>query len=115
MADEHTRLLEEVMLAASEAGHRLWNNNRGSVRMPDGSWLTYGVGPNGASDLLGLTRRLILPEHIGQTWAVFTAVEGKTGKQTPRKDQEQFLQAIERLGGVATWGTDPDDILKDLR
>lgn len=55
----------------------------------------------GSSDLIGWTPVRITPEMVGQTIAVFTAAELKTGKQTVTDEQATFLEAVEKAGGIA--------------
>ena len=55
----------------------------------------------GSSDLIGWTPLVITPDMVGQTVAVFTAVELKTGTLTASDDQLTFLRAVEKGGGIA--------------
>jgi hypothetical protein len=105
MGHKEGDLNDELMLEASRLGHRLWRNNNGVAFHKDGSVVRYGVAGNGAADLLGFTVVEITPDMVGRKVAVFTAVEAKTGKQKPRKDQQDFLDMVRRKGGIALWGT----------
>ena len=44
---------------------------------------------------------VIGPEHLGQTLAVFSALEVKTTRGRIREEQEKFLQLVQQLGGRA--------------
>ena len=57
--------------------------------------------PKGFSDLFGFKRRVITPEDVGKTLAVFCALEikTKTGRVTP--EQEAFVRAVQKAGGHA--------------
>jgi len=60
-----------------------------------------GKATSGGSDKIGWTPKLINAEHVGQTWAVFTAVEEKSlayPKLTP--DQKNFLDQVTLAGGL---------------
>jgi len=111
MGAKEGELNDDLMLEASRRGHRLWRNNNGVAFHKDGSVVKYGVGGNGAADLLGFTVVEITPDMVGRKVAVFTAVEAKTGRQVPRQDQRDFLNMVRRKGGIATWGTDPRYII----
>lgn len=114
MGQKEGDLNAAIMMGATKLGHRLFRNQRGKYQKPDGSWISYGIGPNGASDLLGFARVTITPEMVGETVAVFLVVEAKTGLQKPRGDQERFLAAVRRLGGIALWGRDAETVLSQL-
>lgn len=114
MASNHEDLNDRLLLGASDLGHRLWRNARGIAYNRDGSTVKFGVGPNGAGDLLGGTRVVVTPEMVGQTLLVFTSVEAKTGNQRPREDQRAWLDTIKRLGGIALWGRQADPLLAQL-
>ena len=90
-------LIRRIMLQASEQGARLWRNNCGMLQDKDGRWIKYGVCNPGGSDLIGFTPRIIAGEQV----AVFTAIEAKTGRLKPTHEQDSFLLAVERAGGIA--------------
>jgi len=91
---------QRIRLECSRGPARLWRNNVGSLRDQRGQMVTYGLC-RGSSDLIGLRQVVIGPEHLGQTLAVFTAIEvkGARGRATP--EQEAFIAAVQRLGGLA--------------
>lgn len=90
-------LIRRILLQASEQGARLWRNNCGMLQDAQGRWVRYGVCNPGGSDLIGFTPRIIAGEQV----AVFTAIEAKTGRLRPTHEQESFLAAVERAGGIA--------------
>lgn len=94
-------LIRRILLAQSERGARLWRNNVGVLQDKEGRFVRYGVCSPGGSDLLGWTPVEILPSHVGTTLAIFTAIEAKTGRLKPTHEQESFLAAVERAGGIA--------------
>ena len=55
----------------------------------------------GSSDLIGFTTVEITPDMVGQKIAVFTAVEVKTKKGRPSKEQLNFIKLIRTFGGRA--------------
>lgn len=106
-------LLARIRLAASAAGARLFRNNVGVLRDARGRHVRYGLCP-GSADLIGWVPYRILPEHVGQTVARFTAVEVKaaTGRATPA--QTAFLAAVRRAGGVAFVARSEEDAVSLL-
>lgn len=94
-------LIRRIMLQASEQGARLWRNNCGQMQTADGRWVRYGVCNPGGSDLIGFTPHVVVPSDVGRSLAIFTAIEAKTGRLKPTHEQESFLAAVERAGGIA--------------
>lgn len=92
-----SELIRRILLQASEQGARLWRNNCGMLQDAQGRWVRYGVCNPGGSDLIGFTPRVIAGERV----AIFTAIEAKTGRLKPTHEQESFLAAVERAGGIA--------------
>ena len=103
---KESNLSREILLAASREGHRLFVNARGKgfvggkvIRNPNGSvtlWgaaqITFGLGPDGASDLCGWTKD-----------GKFAALEVKKPKRGARisEGQPEFIAAVLRAGGRA--------------
>lgn len=57
--------------------------------------------PTGFADLFGLVPRNITPVDYGRTLAVFAAIECKTDTGRASKQQNAFLQAVQREGGIS--------------
>ena len=79
---------------------KLWRNNRGQVMLPNGGRLTYGVGPNGASDFIGYRRVTITQDMVGRYIAQFLCVESKRPTKRGTDDQLEFIARVENDGGV---------------
>lgn len=90
-----------IRIALSELGSRLFRNNVGLAETADGRKIRFGLC-KGSSDLIGWTPVVITEEMIGQTLAVFTAVEVKTPKGRVSLDQQRFIDAVLDAGGIAT-------------
>jgi hypothetical protein len=103
-------VVDPLLLKASMLGHRLFRNNQGVGRMPDGSMVKFGIGAGG-SDTIGWTRLVVTPGMVGHVVAVFTAIEAKAGIKKPTKQQQAFLATVREHGGLALWGNDSDDIM----
>lgn len=62
------------------------------------SRVTYGVGPNGAADLVGFETVRIGREHVGEVWARAAVAEVKTPAGRVRPGQGTFARTARRLG-----------------
>jgi uncharacterized FAD-dependent dehydrogenase len=51
--------------------------------------------------LIGYRQVVIGPEHVGQTVAVFAAVEVKTNTGRATRDQQAFVKHVQAAGGIA--------------
>lgn len=109
---------QALRLEAAEKGILLWRNNSGALQDAEGRWVRYGLCNDSkqlnerykSSDLIGLTPRLIEPQHVGERWGVFTAREAKkpgwryTG--TPREvAQSNYMDLVNAMGGDAQFAT----------
>ena len=63
--------------------------------------MQFGVASPGGSDLIGYRQVVIGPEHVGQTVAVFAAVEVKTNTGRATRDQQAFVKHVQAAGGIA--------------
>lgn len=100
---------KRVWLAVSKAGARLWRNNVGMLEDKTGRWVKFGVGGKGGSDYIGLTPVKILPEHVGRTFAVFTALEIKGEGTKIKDDQIRYIELVRRAGGIAGIAYGPEE------
>lgn len=108
-----TTLMHRILLACSKAGARLFRNNVGVAHHADGSRVVYGLC-KGSSDLIGWTPVRITPAMVGQTVAVFTALEVKTGRQRATRAQSQFLTVLYSQGGIASVVKSEDEAVRIL-
>lgn len=107
--DSESALLYRLLIHCSELGARLWRNNCGQLQDKRGRWIRYGVANPGGSDLIGYLPVTIRPEHVGQTLAVFVAIEGKSDTGTLRPEQRQFLKVVQGHGGLVCVARDESD------
>jgi len=78
-------LYRQIQLAASKCGARLWRNNVGVLVDLDGRPVRFGLANESkasnvglkSSDLIGITPYVIMPEHVGRIFGVFTSIEVK--------------------------------------
>lgn len=93
-------LQQRIRLELGRGPVRLWRNNVGALRDQRGQLVSYGLC-RGSSDLIGLRRLTIGPEHLGQNLAVFAAIEVKSERGRLAAEQQQFLEVVRELGGLA--------------
>lgn len=111
--NKETPLMRRLQLAATTLGSRLLRNNVGQTVTKDGRVIRYGLAV-GSSDLIGWTPVRIGPEHVGQTLAVFTAVEVKVPGSYPTKQQRDFLAAVQAAGGIGLVARNEDDLRRGI-
>ena len=121
---EH-RIQNEIRLSISGKA-TLFRNNCGTAWTGDVTTLKDGSvlirNPRilhaglcaGSSDLIGWRSLTITPEMVGQTVAVFAALEvkSKTGRATA--GQKNFCQRVTEAGGFAGIVKSPDEAKKTL-
>jgi hypothetical protein len=93
-------LQQRIRLELGRGAVRLWRNNVGALRDQRGRLVSYGLCP-GSSDLIGLRRLRVAPEHLGQELAVFCALEIKSQRGRPTAEQQRFLAQVGAMGGLA--------------
>lgn len=105
---------QEVRLAAAKAGKLLWRNNVGVLKDQRGVPVRYGLANDNkalnekikSSDLIGISPRVVQPEHVGQVWGLFYAEECKPGgwvytATEHEQAQLQFINLVLAHGGIA--------------
>lgn len=66
----------------------------------------------GSSDLIGWTSKEITSDMVGQKIAIFTALEVKTQKGRATKQQENFVNAVLKAGGIAGFPKSSDEAVE---
>lgn len=94
-------ILQLCRIAASECGATVWRNNQGAYEK-DGYHIKYGVCNPGGSDLIGI--------YKGR----FLALEVKKPGGRVTTEQAQFIEYVNRAGGIAGIVYSPDDVKKLL-
>jgi hypothetical protein len=111
----------EIRIAASKLGARLFRNSKGVFYTKDlQRQVEAGLIAPGSSDLIGWTKVKITSEMVGETVAVFTAIEVK--KRLPRnfehcgtEDQRNFILQLREAGGIASFCDDANNLKKLLQ
>ena len=96
MRNPETNIMNKIMLAMSKKGYLCWRNQVGLFKTLDGR--TVNIGIKGSSDLMAVKPTVITPEMVGQTLAVFVAVEVKTATGRQSEPQKKWQNAVEKLG-----------------
>jgi len=94
------QIQQRIRLELSRGPVRLWRNNTGTLYDRQGRPVQFGLC-RGSSDLIGLRSVTIGPEHVGQTMAVFAALEVKSATGRPTPEQVAFIETVRDLGGLA--------------
>lgn len=92
-------LMREIQLRLTEEGHRVFRNNIGVCQTKHGDYIRYGVCNPGGSDLIGWTKD-----------GRFLAVEVKTATGRLSAQQDSFLQAVCKSGGVGIVARSVEDV-----
>lgn len=102
-----TEAAYQSRMRATASAHGLWlfRNNVGACTTRDGRIVRYGLLP-GSADCIGWLPYVVQPEDVGRTLAVFASVEFKTTKGVIRPDQQAWLEAVKRAGGLAVVARD---------
>lgn len=80
---------------------RIWRNNTGSIKTPDGRFVTFGL--KGSADILGIMRG-----------GRFLAIEVKTATGRQSEHQKNFQNMIESFGGVYILARSAEDVKRRL-
>lgn len=116
-----------IMLALSKRNAKIFRNNVGvgwqgnSYRRPNGDIVIVNPRPlhaglmTGSSDLIGWRSVVVTTDMVGQTVAVFVAVEVKQPMKKPTEAQRNFIDMVLGAGGYAGVATNDDEALDVLR
>jgi hypothetical protein len=102
----------DVRLFRNSAGHgftgEVVDYTDGIAVLANARRVTFGL-VEGASDLIGLKRITITPEMVGRDMAVFVALEVKSERGRPTKQQTAFVDMVNGFGGIAAVVKSVDD------
>ena len=96
MQNPETKIQNKIMMDMSKKGYLVWRNQVGLFKTMDGR--TVNIGIKGSSDLMAIKPTVITPDMVGQTLAVFVAVEVKTATGRQSEPQKKWQKAVEKLG-----------------
>jgi hypothetical protein len=104
-----SNILQLCRLKCSQLGKVMFRNNTGKLKDINGRLISFGLCV-GSSDLIGYTSKIITADMIGKTIAIFTAYEVKKIGGKPTKEQQIFIDNVNKAGGVAKIIYSPDEI-----
>lgn len=115
-----SRVQSMVRLEAAQKNVILWRNNVGALLDERGIPVRYGLANESkamnqaikSSDLIGLRRVVIQPQHVGHFFGQFVARECKEGSWKFRGDkhetaQKVFIDLVNANGGDAAFAPGP--------
>lgn len=94
-------------VAQAVVGRIIWIRETCAVRLQPGDAVVRNARVlhagliKGSGDLIGWTEVVVTPEMVGQTIAVFTSVEVKSGSGRSDRDQVKWRENVKRAGGFA--------------
>lgn len=114
---------QSIQLEAPKMGVTLMRNNNVAFKDESGRMVRAGLGnvspnqPFKSSDLIGWTEIIVTEEMIGQRLAIFTAIEVKSEKWKPSKDereekQNNFIKWVKSRGGIASMVNSVEEFVK---
>ena len=121
MAKE-SNIQKKIMLAASKYSRvfrnnvgigwtgNVFNTSKGDKLIKNARPLRAGLC-TGSSDLIGWTEKIITPDMVGKNIAIFTAIEVKTDKGRASKDQLNFIEQVNKSGGIAGVCRSENDVI----
>lgn len=112
---KESNIQQDVRLALSQSGVVSFRNNSGAYEDERGRWVRYGVGQPGGSDLIGWRQIVVTPDMVGKSLAVFVAVEVKTPTGKATEAQMNFLDQVNKAGGIAGIVRSKEDALALLK
>ena len=98
---KESAIQQDVRLTLSKGGVVTFRNNQGAYEDHHGRWIRYGVGQPGGSDLIGWKQTIVTPDMVGKPIAIFAAVEVKTESGRVTEAQQNFIDQVNKSGGIA--------------
>jgi len=74
----------------------------------------YGLH-KGSADIIGWESVDITPEMVGKKIAVFLAIEVKSEKGKPTKEQQNFIEQVNKSGGIGIITNNVEDVINKLK
>lgn len=116
-----SEIQQKIQIEGPYHNCQLLRNNSGALKNNRGEVVRYGLGNISSkhnkqmksSDLIGFTTKVITPDMIGKTVAIFTAVEVKAEHFNTSDEriiaQQNFINWVVRHGGIAGFAKSVDD------
>lgn len=118
-----SEIQQKIQIEGPYHNCQLLRNNSGVLKNEQGTPVRYGLGNISSkhnkqmksSDLIGFTSKIITPEMIGKTVAIFTSIEIKNSENSINSNseriiaQQNFINWVLRHGGIAGFAKSVDD------
>lgn len=114
MAQEENNIVNSIMKECSRIGGRLFRNNVGTATTKDGRFIKFGLTV-GSGDCIGYLPIVITEKMVGKTVAVFLSVESKTAKGVVKPEQQNWIDNVKKMGGIAFIARSIDDFNRELK
>jgi len=86
----------------------------GAAMLANARRVTFGLC-EGASDLIGIQRVKVTPEMVGKDIGVFVAIEVKSDRGRPTREQTAFINMVNNFGGVGVVAKSVEEAAGALR
>lgn len=126
MSNQETIIQNKIRLALAKSGATTFRNSvgqgwtgktvdqgQGYITLATPRPLVAGLCV-GSSDVIGWKPVTITPEMVGQTVAVFVAMEIKTPVGRASAEQLKFIAAAKKAGSITGFPTSPDEAIRLL-
>ena len=106
-----TAIMQDIRLALGQSpGIKMFRQNVGAYKDPrSGRLVRYGLH-TGSADLIGWQSVVITPDMVGKQFARFVSIEVKTPKGVLSPEQEIWLAAVQKAGGIAVVARSVEDV-----
>lgn len=105
-----TEVYAPVKEWARSKGGQLYRNPRGLMPLANGRMMKFGVGPDGAGDLIGPIPVRITQSMVGRTIAVYAEIELKReGGGVIAEHQQRRIDYLRDMGAIAGVARNPVD------
>lgn len=114
---EESKIGDDVQLAATDTGARIFRNQVGLFYTITGT--PVKIGMVGMSDYIGWRPVIITQDMVGKTIAQFLAIETKTPTGHTQKErlkkQLNFIEVVNESGGKAFIAKSKEDVITNLK
>jgi hypothetical protein len=104
----------DIVMKLSNGQTRLWHMQAGKFRALHSDEIIH-VGVPGMSDLFGPRSIVVTQDMVGKRIAVFAAIEVKGDRGRANRNQLDFIQVVDNLGGYAGIARSVDEARAILR
>lgn len=89
----------------------LVSENEGIIILKNARRIPFGL-LDGSSDLIGWKSIIVTPDMVGKKLAIFVSIECKSETGTARPNQINWIETVNRNGGIAGIARSPEQALE---